>query len=245
MSRTNKPDKTGRNQGKRHVRLDHDVMDTVAYRSLSPNSRSLLFEIIKRFNGSNNGSLWLSVRDAAALMGVADHKSATAAFGELQTMGFIKMTADAHFSVKTSETSRARCWRLTWQAVSSVSRGPTHEYRSCEPVTEKAKRRASDGLAAISRWRREVKQNRFPVVDSSTMKASMDGFQVIAVVDSSTVNPANDAFPSPPVVVDSSTHISTRSWDRSFWWKSDAELRVALFAEALRIAAQSPERLAA
>src|SRR3546814_11620363 len=68
-------------------------------------------------NGKNNGSLFLSVRDAAHRMGVSDPKTAGAAFDELQDLGFVDMADDAHLAIKAGEGSRARVGQLTWQAV--------------------------------------------------------------------------------------------------------------------------------
>lgn len=186
--KTNKPGKSGRNELVRWVRLDHSIMNSIAYRALSPNARSLLFEVIKRHNGSNNGSLWLSVRDAAALMGVVDLKAASSAFKELEAMGFLIMTSSAHFSVKASDTSRARCWALTWEPIPTLSRSAGHQYRDVNPQTKRARKRAAAGLEANARWRREVRQNRMPVVDAHTMTAVLDLVPIIAVVKSDTAD---------------------------------------------------------
>src|SRR3546814_8378969 len=107
----------------RFTRLDHRLLTTPAYRALSPNARSLLVELAMMENGKNNGSLFLSVRDAAHRMGVSDPKTAGAAFDELQDLGFVDMVADAHFAIKAGKGSRARVWRLTWPAVAG-KQGP-------------------------------------------------------------------------------------------------------------------------
>jgi len=110
------------------------------------------------------------VQDAAHRMGVADHHAASRAFDELQSRGFIEMTNDAHFSVKASETSRARTWRLTWV------RGPgrkqadwTFINREPEPKTAEHKR-MERGLRVLKRYRKARDLNMLPVVDSTTMK---------------------------------------------------------------------------
>ena len=112
--RKNKVNATGRSKYTRFARLEHSLLESAAFRSLSPNARALLIEFTRMDNGRNNGEIWLSVRDAAALMGVANTKSSSAALSELQDMGFIVMTKDAHFNIKSADSSRARCWRLTW-----------------------------------------------------------------------------------------------------------------------------------
>ena len=56
---------------------------------LSVRARSLLVELKLLYNGSNNGELFLSVRDAAARFSTGTHQ-ATAAFRQLEDHGFIK-----------------------------------------------------------------------------------------------------------------------------------------------------------
>lgn len=227
----NKPDHTGRNSHKRYVRIDHELMDTPAFRSLSPVARCLLLELTRRHNASNNGSLWLSVRDAAALVGVSDLKAATRAFDELRGVGFIVMTADAHFSVKASDTARARCWRLTFEAVPAISKPATHDYRNAVVPVGSAERRCRSGLAAVARWKNDINKNRMPVVDSSTMKASFEGGVVLAVVDSSTALTGKCASPVPVVVEDSSTHtVTSGRGSLSCWWTNPVERRAMLWA---------------
>ena len=65
----NRVNATGRNNTSRFVRLDYRILNSNAYRSLSPNARSLLVELVMLYNGENNGSLYLSVRDAARAAG--------------------------------------------------------------------------------------------------------------------------------------------------------------------------------
>jgi len=143
---------------------------TNAYRGLSPNARSLLMELISLYNGSNNGSLYLSVRDAAARMGVADLTAASNAFGELQEMGFIVCTMPSEFRGGSSSTSRARCWRLTFE------HGPdkqiaTHDYREREPEPKtRARKRMERGQKALKSYRKARDSDRLPVLDSDTLE---------------------------------------------------------------------------
>ncbi len=208
-SAKNKPNQTGRNEYLPYVKLEHRVMDSEAYRSLSPNARSLLFELIRRHKGKNNGALWLSVRDGAALMGVVDLTAASNAFDELQEMGFIVCTADAHFEVKAADTSRARCWRLTFESVPGASMAATHDYLKAVPTSPRAQKRAEAGKEALSRYRQEKEKNRMPVLDSNTLTASFEENPVIAVLESNTANPENGGNVSPAIVRESNTHTVT------------------------------------
>lgn len=93
----------------RHVRLYHWFLKTEAWQSLSPNARALYIEIVTRYNGSNNGRIGFSVRDAAKLLHIGKNGAADA-FVELQERGFIVVTKRSGFSLKTKKATE---WRLT------------------------------------------------------------------------------------------------------------------------------------
>jgi hypothetical protein len=151
-------------------------------------------------NGRNNGmGLFLSVRDAADRMGVADLHAAVNAFNELQDLGFIDMTHEAHFAVKAGEGSRARFWRLTWEAVNGV-RGPSNEFVQRQPEPKsKAHRRMEKGLRALKRWMRKSQSSipetgthiRKCVADFASMKRSETPIPTQAVVENATQNLRN------------------------------------------------------
>jgi hypothetical protein len=62
-------DGKGRSIGQtRFVKLDHWLLKTPAWRSLSPASRALYVELAQRYNGANNGEISLSVRETAELV---------------------------------------------------------------------------------------------------------------------------------------------------------------------------------
>ena len=163
---------TGRKEGRinRFARLPHELLNSNAYRGLSPNARSLLVELISLHNAENNGSLYLSVRDAAARMGVVDLTAASRAFDELQAMGFIICTMDSKFRSGSSDTSRARCWLLTF--VDGPGRKlATHDYRDREPQPKTRERnRMERGLNALKRYRKARDCDRLPVLDSDTIE---------------------------------------------------------------------------
>lgn len=120
------------------------------------------------YNGENNGSLYLSVRDATDRLGLSDLSSVCKAFDELTGMGFIELTQDSTFSIKAAETSRARCWRLTWEAGPGGKR-PNPRYLENEPEPKtKARKRMEKGLRALKKFKRGTAQNYFPVVESET-----------------------------------------------------------------------------
>ncbi|MCJ2178470.1 hypothetical protein [Novosphingobium album (ex Hu et al. 2023)] len=167
--RPKKPNVTGRNDTSRFVRLDYRILNSNAYRALSPNDRALLVELVMLYNGQNNGSLYLSVRDGAARMGVADVNAARRSFATLQELGFIQMTEDAFFQVKAKESSRARCWRLTWLA-GPGRKAPSWEFLECEPEPKtQPRKRMERGQSALKAHRKARSSGQLPVLDSSTI----------------------------------------------------------------------------
>lgn len=208
----NKPDPTGRKDTSRFVRLDYRMLSSNAYRSLAPSERTLLIELSMLFNGKNNGSLYLSVRDAAHRMGLADTNAAMSAFDRLQSLGFIDLTQDAHFQVKAADKSRARCWRLTWLP-GPGRKGPSHDYWDREPEPQTLERKRMErGQKALKRFRKARESNKFPVLESETV----DAFPPVAVLDFKTRNSENGGFPTKHIVLDSTTHIAAPMGDGAF-----------------------------
>ena len=109
--RRGKVNATGRNKNAKHVRLYAKMMDSAAYRSLSPVARAVHLEVQLRHNGSNNGKIPLSCREAAKLVNVSKD-SAAQAFKMLQDRGFLKIGTPSAFNVKTRQATR---WILTDQ----------------------------------------------------------------------------------------------------------------------------------
>ena len=106
-------DATGRSIGQtRFLMLEHWILKTPAWRSLPPASRALYVEIAQRFNGSNNGEIFLSVRDAAKFVNIAKD-TATKSFHELEAKGFIRRYVCGSFNWKRKH---ATTWILTEHA---------------------------------------------------------------------------------------------------------------------------------
>lgn len=204
--RGSRPNAKGRNDGPvdRFVRLPHSLLLSAAYRALTPNARALLTELTSMDQGDNNGSLWMSVRDAAARMGLASKDAASRSFEELERSGFIRLTKDAHFSVKAADTSRARCWRLTW--LHSPGVGKTDEWQAFEAAAKSARVRMERGLAADRAYRKAKAQEKMPVLNSGTIKAASHRIGGRAVQQLRTAKPENDENPPKPVVPNCWTH---------------------------------------
>ncbi|API58805.1 hypothetical protein BSL82_05370 [Tardibacter chloracetimidivorans] len=236
----NRVNATGRNNTSRFVRLDYRILNSNAYRSLCPNARSLLVELIMLYNGENNGSLYLGVRDAAHRMGIADLTAASRSFDELTSLGFIELAQEAYFKVKASESSRARCWRLTW-LVGPGRKAPSWEFLEREPEPQtKARRRMERGLKTLKAYHKARDQGRLPVLDSGTFSPFRPAPQAITVLDSDTLISGNGGFPPDSRVRDSAAHIAT-PWGLGAtkgllgWWQPDwtPSLAGVAFAAAL------------
>jgi hypothetical protein len=90
----------GRSKGDgAHVRFYRFELESPAYRSLSAFARALLVELKGLHNGSNNGELFLSVREAAARLNCS-RMTADRALHDLVDRGFIRARQNGSFSWK-------------------------------------------------------------------------------------------------------------------------------------------------
>jgi hypothetical protein len=107
-------DAKGRNQAVgAHVRFYWWEIHSPAFRSLSPVARCVLLELKALYTGSNNGTLFLSAREAGRRVGVGKTK-AWQALRELQQKRFIRVVERGAFSWKTAaRRGDATCWLLT------------------------------------------------------------------------------------------------------------------------------------
>lgn len=238
----NKVNATGRNQTSRFARLDFRLLYSNAYRSLSPNARSLLVELVSLHNGENNGSLYLSVRDGAHRMGVADLTAASRAFDDLTALGFIELTQDAHFRVKAADKSRARCWRLTWEA-GPGRKGPTMAFMDREPEPRTlARKRMERGLRSLKNYRRAKSSGYLPVLDSNMPAPVATKTPASTVLDTETLKRANGRNQAKQRIRDSATHIAVTmgKGERAGplgWWQPDFTPYMTALAYSATLAA--------
>lgn len=97
------------NSDARHVRLYHWLMNSEAWNSLTPQARSVYIELERRHNGSNNGEIRLSVREAAQKCRISKDTAARA-LRELQEKGFLHVGTPGAFSCKLKRSTE---WILT------------------------------------------------------------------------------------------------------------------------------------
>ena len=93
----------------RFVQLPEWVQASEAWATLPPGPRALYIELKRRFNGANNGEIFLSHRDAAIALHV--HRNTVGPwFKMLEERGFIHMTRAPHLG--PSGVGRASTWAL-------------------------------------------------------------------------------------------------------------------------------------
>lgn len=105
--------------------LDNYVFDCPAYRALDAGPRCLLWELVRRFNGNNNGRIGLGVREGAKAINVTKD-TASAYFRALSECGFIATSREGGFNMKDPSSRRATEWRLTWHRCNEQP--PTKEF---------------------------------------------------------------------------------------------------------------------
>ena len=131
MSRGRGTDRRGRSKGDgRFVQLLNVMLESAAWRSLPASARAVYIEVAKLYNGSNNGRLALSVRDAAARCRV-NKDTVSASLRLLEDHGLIECAMPGSFSLKTRHASE---WRLTAKRCDRTGVLATHAYRAWDPT---------------------------------------------------------------------------------------------------------------
>jgi hypothetical protein len=131
--------KQQKKSGPRYVQIFHWEMDNAAFRDLTANARWVYIEIKRRYNGSNNGFIVYSVRQAADELKIGK-TTAARAFQELETHGFIVAEQRGAFHWKIDATGErhrpASEWRLTAlhsdRVVGIESKYPSKEFTRWE-----------------------------------------------------------------------------------------------------------------
>lgn len=120
MGRGRRANAKGRSTGPApFLMLPQWAFDSPAYRTLKPGPRALLWELIRRFNGTNNGHIVFSQRDMAVAINVTDRETVALYVRELESRGLIVASRRGGFNVKVADR-RASEWALTWLPVGDV-----------------------------------------------------------------------------------------------------------------------------
>jgi DNA-binding transcriptional regulator YhcF (GntR family) len=106
MSR--KQDQRGRSKKPgRFVKLDHWMLATDAWADLRPEPRALYVEMASLYNGSNNGQIHMSVREAGRRL-KSSKDTAAKALRSLDDHGFIRTVQKGGFSRKVEHATEYR-----------------------------------------------------------------------------------------------------------------------------------------
>jgi len=124
-----------------HVRLHFWLLKTAAWAATTPAERAVLIELYRRYNGSNNGRIGLSVRAAASACNIAKD-TATRALRGLQEKGFAVLITPGGFNRKIPHAAE---WRLTEFHCDAGNVIPTNDF---------------------TRWRPPETQNAVPIEDA-------------------------------------------------------------------------------
>ncbi len=112
--------------------LGYHMMQTEAWRSLTPAERAVYVEVRSLFDGRNNGSLALSNREAADRCNI-NKDTAGRAFGRLTHLGFLEVVEKGWFNRKTPH---ATTWRLTDLRCDLTGSVPSKTYQNWRPDPE-------------------------------------------------------------------------------------------------------------
>jgi len=91
------------------VKIDHTLMNSRSWRRTSPAARAAYLELKKRYNGSNNGQIQMSVRELACALSVAKN-TAHKYLRELENNELIAANFRGYFD---RTKPQATLWRLT------------------------------------------------------------------------------------------------------------------------------------
>lgn len=112
------------------IMLRYDIVDSSAWLNLTPAERSVLIQIARRYNGSNNGFLGASVRELALECKIAKG-TVTSAVNKLTEIGFIDIVVKGAFSWKIGKASE---YRLTWLKCDRTGHLPTNDFKKYTPI---------------------------------------------------------------------------------------------------------------
>jgi hypothetical protein len=134
MSKRNGHRRPRRGPSQAFVMLENWLMDSLAWKDLTPNAKVVYLALKRRFNGSNNGTIALGARAAGEALNKTHH-SGNRALRELLSHGFLVVTAQSNFNRKTKEATEYRLTELADDRPGH-SRAATKDFMSWEPEKE-------------------------------------------------------------------------------------------------------------
>ncbi len=127
-----------------YVPLPYAMIKSPAWRSLSGPAVKLWLELHTRYNGNNNGKVFLSMNEAAENLGLGK-ATVQRAFGDLQNKGFLVLEQEGNWYHR-----RAHEWRLTTKMTQTRAgkKAATNDWRFWQP--KKTKRGSKTDPSASS-----------------------------------------------------------------------------------------------
>ena len=216
--RKNRVNATGRNDDRvgsegRSLIIRRSFWHSPHVAALSGFGRALVVELQSMFNGTNNGTLFLSVRDCADRLGFGDLEAAMNAIAEVESLGLITVTVEGSFSMKAGEASRARGFRLNWIGDDGkCTAGDKLPPLDFSKLTAKQKKRVAARSGALDRYlvkqqekkKSSVRETR-TLMDDSVRESRTEAAN--SVRESRTLDSKNGQNLQTHVVRDSLTHI--------------------------------------
>jgi DNA-binding transcriptional regulator YhcF (GntR family) len=161
-----------RSGGPRFVQLFHWMLDLPVWRSLSPRAVVAYLELARRYNGSNNGTLHLSVRELARAWNWSK-ASAARAIEELVDKGFIEITRNGGFNLKDRKR-QATEYRLTVLFCDLTRQSASKTFTKWKPTDETIKNisRSQNRTTNVSPMRRSLQNIEENASSVSPMRRS-------------------------------------------------------------------------
>ena len=126
------------------------MLESAAWRHLTPAARAVYIEVVRLYNGRNNGFLALSVRDAAARCNI-NKDTAGRALEALKAHGFLDCVTPGGFSRKIRHASE---WRLTAETCDRTGIAGSKAFMGWSPDPEpERKTRSPFEAAPVPRFR--------------------------------------------------------------------------------------------
>ena len=126
----------GRTKGSgRFVMLDYYILESAAFVNLTPNGRSGLIEVLRQYNGLNNGFIGMGSRRLAKRLNCSIATAARTLI-ELEDAGFIHCMSMGSFKLKNRRESEYRL-----------------EMHKCDRTGERASKRFMEPIAGLSHAR--------------------------------------------------------------------------------------------
>jgi len=208
--------KSRRSSGKveRYVQLNRSLLHSPQFSALSVATRALILELHGMYNGTNNGKLFLSVRDAADRLGFSCYRATMNAIDEAVSLGWITETIGSTFTTKADAISRARAWRLNWINDRARRCGgpeliPVLDFKT---LTDKQKRRVNRRQDTLKCYLRKHSEGNFAVEESATVEARKAFSEQSRVKEFSSLKDGNGRNQPIPSVQENSAYISTMGY---------------------------------